>query len=100
VSAPSGRGPADDDPARHLSEVALAETARRSAPSAETARWSAPSAEATGRGAPRFAPESPFRIEAHLARCAVCRARVAAYAALERAVDPWFGDAARAPDAR
>jgi anti-sigma factor RsiW len=58
----------------HLSDVALVEWARR-------------------RDV-KLAPETRFRVEAHLARCDACRVRLAAHERLEVLCDPWF----RPPD--
>lgn len=40
-------------------------------------------------GALEYAPETPFRMEAHLGRCAACRGQIDAYRALHRSVEPW-----------
>lgn len=61
----------------HLSDVALAEWARR-------------------RDVIE-APESRFQVEAHLMRCGACGARLRAHEDLERACDPWFVSPGAAP---
>lgn len=40
-------------------------------------------------GAIEYAPETPYRMEAHLGRCAACRDQIDAYRDLHRSVEPW-----------